>query len=237
MVYCFIASTVADHLSLHLLIATAAADGFRAPSRSSVLRFPIPTTSPIRQLGHAVHKSLLFAENFPIAGRMYVDPTDLFADPKTYLEVINLFAEVCIHFNATAIAPISSLGYWFSPVATELTRRGRPTPAFAIRKSDKTPEPRILVGYDMNYRNGSHLALAEGQSELLKGHRVLIFDDVFTSGQTAKAAVDIVEAVDAEVVAVAGFVEELHFGARELLSPLPLIPVLRLDRQEVVNWE
>ena len=120
--------------------------------------------------------------------------------------------------NATADLSYNAVGgltLGAEPVATAMMHaaasRGTPIDAFVVRKAEKAHGlQRRIEGPDV------------------RGRRVLALDDTSTTGNSALAAVDALEAAGAEVVGVAVIVDR---GARQQVAErgLPYVAVYEMD--------
>lgn len=106
------------------------------------------------------------------------------------------------------VVGIESRGFIFGPAMA----LHWDVPFVPFRKPGKLPGTLNRVSYDLEY--GS--AELECQANALKpGMRVLIHDDVFATGGTARASMQLVEACDAETMACAFIIELNGLNGRE----------------------
>ena len=123
--------------------------------------------------------------------------------------------------EGTAADAIGGLEMGAVPIATAVAalshRRKRPLPAFFVRKQAKDHGTQSLVE-----------GLAKG--ETLEGKRVVIVEDVTTTGGSAIKAAEAVRKEGAEVVAVITIVDrEEGAGAAFKAAGLKFTPLLRID--------
>ena len=64
-----------------------------------------------------------------------------------------------------------------------------------------------------------------------KGARVLVHDDLLATGGTAKAKIDLIEQLGAEVVGLAFVVELSFLGGRDKLDPYPVHSLVTYDTE------
>ena len=120
-----------------------------------------------------------------------------------------------------AVDAIGGLEMGAVPIATAVAAvshaEGRPLPAFFVRKQAKEHGTQSLIE-----------GLAPG--ETLSGKRVVIVEDVTTTGGSAMKAVEAVKSAGASVVAVVTVVDREE-GATESFTAagLDFLPVLTLD--------
>jgi orotate phosphoribosyltransferase len=112
------------------------------------------------------------------------------------------------------IAAIGGLEIGAIPMATAAAlhyhKNGRPMEGFFVRKHTK-----------------DHGSQQRVEGAVTKGMRVTVIDDVFTQGGSVMQAVQEVEAIGAEVVAVSCIVDRLE-GARERLSKYRYLPIFTI---------
>ncbi len=149
--------------------------------------------------------------DFPEKGILFRDITTLLKDP-------NALRESIVHLNRAVygipfdyvVAP-ESRGFIFGmPVAYEMDKGFIP-----VRKKGKLPAETIAKEYDLEYGK----ATIEIHKDALKpGDKVVIVDDLLATGGTAKAMIELVEAVGAEVSALAFLIELDFLNGRECLK-------------------
>jgi adenine phosphoribosyltransferase len=95
-----------------------------------------------------------------------------------------------------------------------------------VRKPGKLPAQSVRVSYDLEY--GSD-ALEIHADAITAGQRVLIVDDLLATGGTARATIDLVGGLGADIVACAFLVELTFLGGRQKLGDTPVHAVLPYD--------
>jgi adenine phosphoribosyltransferase len=141
--------------------------------------------------------------DFPQPGVMFKDITPVLSSPDHFRAAIRHFADRYRPLKLDALVIIDARGFILgAPVAYELG-----IPVVPVRKRGKLPYRTIEVEYDLEYGRS---ALALHEDALHPGARVAILDDVLATGGTARAAVELVRRLGAEVVEC-GFLIELAF--------------------------
>jgi adenine phosphoribosyltransferase len=84
-----------------------------------------------------------------------------------------------------------------------------------VRKKGKLPHATIEETYALEYGEDT---LQMHKDALIKGHRVLVVDDVLATGGTAAAVVRLVQKLDAQVVEAAFLMELSFLKGRQKLS-------------------
>ena len=177
---------------------------------------PVPMLSPphlqkeINESAQAVATRIEDVEDFPIPGITFKDMGPLWRDPvvsKRAIGAMILMVEQA-QGKPDCVVGIESRGFIFG-LAMALHWD---VPFVPFRKPGRLPGALNRVSYNLEY--GS--AALECQANALKsGMRVLIHDDVFATGGTARAAMQLVELCDAETMACAFIIELNGLNGRE----------------------
>ena len=141
--------------------------------------------------------------DFPKPGIIFKDLTTLMKDPKAFSFVLNCLIEQCRPYNPTVIVGIEARGFILAPVvAHQLGVAFVP-----VRKPGKLPWQTEKVSYALEYGEDS---IEVHKDAVTKEDRVIIIDDLLATGGTALAAKQLMQKLNAQVVAC-GFVVELDF--------------------------
>jgi adenine phosphoribosyltransferase len=148
--------------------------------------------------------------DWPKPGVVFKDITPLLKDPKVFKSAIDVLAD---HYRAQHIDTVVSVearGFIFGGALAYALGAGF-VPA---RKPGKLPWMKIKVEYSLEYGTD---AIEMHQDAIVKGQRVLVFDDVLATGGTVAATIQLVSALGGVVVGSA-FLMELTFlhGANRL---------------------
>lgn len=189
-------------------------------SLTSLLALP---SEPLVESAHCewIQDYLIQIPNFPKKGLHFQWYSNLLGDPKAFKQVIQLWVERYKNSNLDVIVGIDSRGYIFGAVlAYELD-----LPFVMIRKTGKLPRKVERVTYDLEYSKN----IFEIEVDSLKMRdRVLIVDDIIATGNSTKAACELVERLGAKVVEVACLVEIKHLKGRQNLNA-PLFSLLAIE--------
>jgi adenine phosphoribosyltransferase len=141
--------------------------------------------------------------DFPKPGIVFKDITTLLADGPGFAHAIDLLAERYKGHGIDRVVAMEARGFILgAPLAVRLGAGFVP-----VRKKGKLPHETIEETYALEYGQDT---LQMHKDALIKGHRVLVVDDVLATGGTAAAVVRLVQKLDAEVVEAA-FLMELGF--------------------------
>ena len=140
--------------------------------------------------------------DFPKKGISYKDITPLLQDYKVMEYCVKKFAEQ-IDSPIDKVVGIESRGFFFATLLAKELKAG----FVLIRKSGKLPYNTLKEPYDLEYGQDE---LEIHEDAILKGEKVLIHDDVLATGGTAKAACNLVERLEGEILQC-NFLIELTF--------------------------
>ena len=146
--------------------------------------------------------------DFPKAGILFYDITTLLQDPIGLRAAIDSIAGPFADQKIDLVVGIESRGFIFgAPVADRLGAGFAP-----VRKPGKLPSACIRESYALEYGADT---LEIHEDAVKPGQRVLIVDDLLATGGTARAKIDLVEQLGAEVVGLAFVVELSFLGGRD----------------------
>jgi adenine phosphoribosyltransferase len=157
--------------------------------------------------------------DFPKPGILFKDITPLLGHPEAFSACIAELAERLAPFKVEAMIGIESRGFIFGgALALKLGIGFVP-----IRKPGKLPWKTRRETYALEYGTD---AVEIHEDAVAKGMRVAVIDDLLATGGTARAAIRLLQSLEAQVV-VAAFGIELGFlGGRERLQPTPVESLL-----------
>ena len=141
--------------------------------------------------------------DFPKPGIVFKDVMPLVADAAYFHETVQRLAEFAEPKKPDLILGAEARGFIFGGALAYLLGCGFVT----ARKPGKLPSKTVSATYELEYGTDSLEVHADA---IPAGARVIVHDDVLATGGTAKAKVELVEKLGAEVVGLA-FVIELAF--------------------------
>ena len=158
--------------------------------------------------------------NFPKEGIQFKDISSIFLYPDLYEEVV----EKMVNFSrgkVDVVCGIESRGYIFGiAIAVKLG-----VPFVLIRKKGKLPPPFISEKYDLEYGTAE---IEMKISQIQKGQRVLIHDDLLATGGTAKAAANLVEREGGKVTQFSFLIELKDLGGKKKLEQIEGVEVFNI---------
>jgi adenine phosphoribosyltransferase len=159
---------------------------------------------------HGLATYIREVEDWPQQGVSFKDLTPLWADARAFAVAIDRLADHFVGRGIVTVVGMEARGFVVaSPVAHRLGAGFVP-----VRKPDKLPWDTHVEHYELEYGT-DHLEIH--RDAVAPGERVLIVDDVLATGGTAAATIQLVEALEGQVVGL-GFMVELRFlgGAARL---------------------
>ena len=147
--------------------------------------------------------------DFPKPGILFRDITPLLADGPSFRASVDAMAAPFERIDH--VVSIESRGFIFgSPMAYTLGAGLVP-----VRKVGRLPGSTIQEEYELEYG----VSTVEIHSDAIKpGQRVIIVDDLLATGGTIRAAVNLVERLDAELVGISVLVELKDLKGRDKLA-------------------
>jgi adenine phosphoribosyltransferase len=150
--------------------------------------------------------------DFPKPGIMFKDLMPLFADGRVFREITDA---VIAHHGADSfdvVAGIEARGFLLAASIAYATGKG----VVPIRKAGKLPREVISASYALEY---GEAALEVHTDAFVRGHRVLVVDDVLATGGTAGAALDLVERAGGVIAGCTVLLELGFLPGRANLAP------------------
>lgn len=159
--------------------------------------------------------------DFPEPGIIFKDITPLLADAHGFRTAIDAIASTIDSTGASVVAGIEARGFVLAaPVAALLGLGFVP-----VRKAGKLPHETIGQEYALEYGTAVVEVHRDG---LGAGSKVALVDDVLATGGTAAATCQLLEQLDAQIVAVTFLLELGFLHGREKLPGRPVHAVLQV---------
>ncbi len=160
--------------------------------------------------------------DFPKPGILFYDITTLLSDPEGLRGSLQALAAPFEQSAIDLVVGMESRGFIFGAALADRLGAG----FVPVRKRGKLPSRTVQVTYDLEYGTD---CLEIHADSIAPGQRVLIVDDLLATGGTARATVDLVTGLGAEVVAAAFLIELTFLHGRDRLAGTPLHVVLPYD--------
>ena len=155
--------------------------------------------------------SIRSIKDFPVKGIIFRDITTLLKDPEALKQAVDEIDEKLADVDYDIIVAPESRGFIFGmPLAYNRGKGFVP-----IRKKGKLPAETVSREYALEYGTAT---IEMHVDALKKGQKVVIIDDLLATGGTAKAMIDLVESVGAEVSALCFLIELDDLKGRDFLK-------------------
>lgn len=149
--------------------------------------------------------------DFPEKGVIFRDITTLLKDAEGVQEAVHCMEKELADVEFDLVLGPESRGFIFGmPIAYDMKKGFVP-----IRKKGKLPAEVISREYDLEYGTAT---IEMHKDALEPGQKVVIIDDLMATGGTAKAMVEMVESVGAEVAALVFLIELDFLKGRNVLD-------------------
>lgn len=158
--------------------------------------------------------------DFPRQGILFKDITNVLADGPSYQRVIDQMAERYQDQGIDRIVSVEARGFILgAPLAYRLGAGFVP-----VRKKGKLPYQTLQSTYELEYGTDT---LEIHVDALVKGHRVLVVDDLLATGGTVGAVLGLVEKLGGQVIEAAFMIELEFLHGRKKLTPYPVFSLIK----------
>ena len=130
-------------------------------------------------------KFIRTVNDFPIDGIVFRDITSLIETPEAFIKTCDELTKITKEFNAEIVASIESRGFIFAgTIARDLS-----LPFVLARKPGKLPNETFQKSFNLEY--GSTSIEIQKNTNLMKGQKIVIVDDLVATGGTAIACAEL----------------------------------------------
>lgn len=155
--------------------------------------------------------SIRSIKDFPEEGIIFRDITTLLKDPAALKQAVDEIDQKLADVDYDIIVAPESRGFIFGMPLAYLRGKG----FVPIRKKGKLPAETVSREYALEYGTAT---IEMHVDAVKKGQKVVIIDDLLATGGTAKAMIELVESVGAEVSALCFLIELDDLKGREFLK-------------------
>ena len=168
-----------------------------------------------------IRKIIRDIPDFPKKGIVFKDITTLLADGGEFKRAIDLLAARYEGKGIDRVVAVEARGFILgAPLAYRLGAGFVP-----VRKKGKLPHPdRLSYSYDLEYGTDT---LEIHRDALIKGHKVLIVDDLLATGGTVGAVTKMIAELGGEVVELAFLIELEFLKGAEKLKDYPIFSLIK----------
>jgi adenine phosphoribosyltransferase len=158
--------------------------------------------------------------DFPMQGIIFRDITTVLKEPPALRASVDAMAGLLDGATFDLVLGPESRGFIFGmPLAYNLGKGFVP-----VRKAGKLPAEVVRREYSLEYGTAS----IEIHKDAIKpGQRIVVADDLLATGGTAKAIVELVTEMGAEVAAMVFFIELQGLDGRKLLKGYDVRSILK----------
>jgi adenine phosphoribosyltransferase len=150
--------------------------------------------------------------DFPKPGIVFKDITPILSDGQLFRDSITLLCETAGGQKIDKVVGIDARGFIFAAAVADRLGAG----FVPIRKKGKLPWKTRQTAYSLEYGE----AVVELHEDAVKpGEKILLVDDLLATGGTAAAAVQLLDELGADLVAISFLIELGFLNGREKLLP------------------
>jgi adenine phosphoribosyltransferase len=162
--------------------------------------------------------------DFPKPGILFRDITTLWNDPEGFRLSIDAFAERYAALTFDAVVGIESRGFIIGAALADRMGKG----FVPIRKRGKLPAEVERYEYELEYGKD---CIEIHKDALIRGHRVVLVDDLMATGGTMAASVELIRRLGGVVVSCGVIVDlpDLGGSARIRKTGVDVISLVEFD--------
>ncbi|MEM7384067.1 MAG: adenine phosphoribosyltransferase [Verrucomicrobiota bacterium] len=159
----------------------------------------------------ALEEGIRNVPDFPKPGIQFKDITPILLDPDLFKKALDALAEPIPTETVDKIVGIDARGFIFGAALADRLNVG----FIPVRKKGKLPYKTRSVAYTLEYGE-AEIELHE--DAVNKGDKIWLVDDLLATGGTARAAADLIEQMDGELLAMSFLVELAFLEGRKRLG-------------------
>lgn len=149
--------------------------------------------------------------DFPSKGIVFKDITPLLGDPRAFSLAVDLLAQRYIGRHVDRVVGVEARGFILGAALAYRLNTG----LIMVRKPGKLPAATLKTAYQLEYGKDE---LEIHRDAMLPGSRVVLVDDVIATGGTVRAAIDLIKALQCEIIELAFLIELTFLHGRERLQ-------------------
>ena len=158
--------------------------------------------------------------DFPEKGILFRDITTVLKDAGGLRLSVDALAEQLRGVDFDLVAGPESRGFIFGVPIAYLMGKG----FIPVRKAGKLPAETVSRSYALEY---GHSIIEVHRDAIQKGMKIAVVDDLLATGGTARAIVELIEDMGAEVTCMAFFIELEGLRGRKTLEGYDVRSVIR----------
>ncbi|GAB4332141.1 MAG: adenine phosphoribosyltransferase [Calditrichia bacterium] len=149
--------------------------------------------------------------DFPKEGIQFKDITTLIKDGELFAEVIDQLYLPFKDHEIQKVVGIESRGFIFGAALSYKLNAG----FVPIRKPGKLPAEKLSASYELEYGTDS---IEIHKDAILPGENVILVDDLLATGGTARAACELIEKLNGNIIGLSFLIELTELKGREKLK-------------------
>jgi adenine phosphoribosyltransferase len=149
--------------------------------------------------------------DWPKKGVNFKDITPLLQDKKVFRAIIDALARPYIGKKIDKIVGIDARGFIFAAAMAYKLGAG----LAIVRKKGKLPHKTISQKYALEYAEN---IIEMHQDSVKPGEKIIIVDDVLATGETMKAAINLVKKLKGKIIGVDFLIELMFLKGRDKLK-------------------
>ena len=160
--------------------------------------------------------------DYPKPGVQFYDITPVLGDAQAFSDLLEHMVAPHRDHGITKVAGIEARGFTLAAPIARILGAG----FIPVRKPGKLPHDTNTREYALEYGTDAlevHVDAADSAD------RVLLVDDVIATGGTARAAIQLLRHVGAEVVGLSLFIELVFLGGASKIDSVPINALIRYD--------
>lgn len=175
--------------------------------------------------GHEIiEQAIRKVADFPKPGVLFYDITGILVHPKAFSYCIDCMEREYGAADVDAVAAIESRGFIFAaPFAVR-----RSLPLILLRKKGKLPGETYGIDFTLEY---GHDVLEVHRSDVSKGQRILLVDDLIATGGTLNAAAQLLSLGGARVIGIFGVVGLPFLHYEKVLANYPVKTLIQYSSE------
>jgi adenine phosphoribosyltransferase len=158
--------------------------------------------------------------DFPQPGIVFKDITPLLGDPQAFNMTINLLADRYIGRHVDRVVGVEARGFILGAALAYKLNTG----LIVVRKPGKLPAQTLKAAYELEYGVDQ---LEIHRDALSPGLRVVLVDDVIATGGTIRAALDLIQELQCEIIELAFLIELCALNGRSRLQGYKVFSLLQ----------
>lgn len=160
--------------------------------------------------------------DFPKPGVVFKDITPILSDPALFKDSLELLCETAKGEKIDKVVGIDARGFIFAAAVADRLNAG----FVPVRKQGKLPWQTRQLAYTLEYGES---VVEIHEDAVHPGEKVLLVDDLLATGGTAAAAVQLLDGLGADLVAISFLIELGFLKGREKLGKHRIESLIRYD--------